>query len=433
MAKQIKSYKDLSIRWDDNRQRFMLEARAIGGGQLPFAAKSEAVAKAKEVFERWRDGAPVAVEVEWTLDNAIEKYLEMSAARVKDDEDRYGPATLHSQTQQLHFIAHMKLNDLRMGKMKVRNFDADLMINHLWPTLKNVLLSNVTAMNYYVTFKQMLNICVDKKQIASNVARDATLKTRKPRVILPSKKEISQANLKKDASKVTPETLKLIISAIPNLKDQLIVYTASNTGLRAGELCMVRKYQKTKPQLGGIDFENNVIIIEEAKKRGPKSSEDFVGGPKSEQGKRRVPISPELSRRLEEYWVAMPVRMKAEGWLFPTRDGTRADSNNWRNRILYPACERAGLGKDERPTWHMLRHAYATAFLTKRGRDWIKAMELMGHADVSTTMMYKHIIDDPEQNEAIANDVEGFIGIDLDNLKSPPEPASNIVKLVATG
>ena len=40
-----------------------------------------------------RSNAPLtyAVEVEWTLDNAIEKYLEMSAARVKDDEDRYGP------------------------------------------------------------------------------------------------------------------------------------------------------------------------------------------------------------------------------------------------------------------------------------------------------------------------------------------------------
>ena len=83
----------------------MLEARAIGGGQLPFAAKSEAVPKANVIFERGRGGTPVAVEVEWTLDNAIEKYLEMSAARVKDEEDRYGPASLHNQTQHLHFIA----------------------------------------------------------------------------------------------------------------------------------------------------------------------------------------------------------------------------------------------------------------------------------------------------------------------------------------
>jgi len=75
MAKQLKSYKDLSIRWDNNRQRFILEARAIGGGQLPFAAKSEAVAKAKQLFERWRDGTSVAVEDEWTLDTAAEKYM----------------------------------------------------------------------------------------------------------------------------------------------------------------------------------------------------------------------------------------------------------------------------------------------------------------------------------------------------------------------
>ena len=83
----------------------------------------------------------------------------------------------------------------------------------------------------------------------------------------------------------------------------------------------------------------------------------------------------------------MPVKMKTEGWLFPTNKGTLSDNNNWRNRILYKACDLAGLSKDERPTWHGLRHAYATAYLNKRGGDFTRAMELMGHADMSTTLM----------------------------------------------
>ena len=96
---------------------------------------------------------------------------------------------------------------------------------------------------------------------------------------------------------------------------------------------------------------------------------DFIGGPKSKKGRRTVPLDPDFSKALKEYWMAMPVKMKAEGWLFPTEKGTLSYINNWRNRILYKACDLAGLSKDERPTWHGLRHAYATALLNKRGAE----------------------------------------------------------------
>jgi site-specific recombinase XerD len=97
--------------------------------------------------------------------------------------------------------------------------------------------------------------------------------------------------------------------------------------------------------------------------------------------------------------MALTIKEKAEGYLFPTQQGTRAHPDNWRKRILYPACERAGLSKKERPTWHMLRHCYATAMLTTQGRDWVKCMERMGHADMSTTLMYKHSVIDVEEEK----------------------------------
>ena len=427
MAKQLKSYKDLSIRWDNNRQRFILEARAIGGGQLPFATKSEAVAEAKQLFERWRDGTPVAVEDEWTLDTAAEKYIAMSGHRVLDENERYGPCHYQGQTKQLNYVCDMKLDGLRLGKMKVRNLDTDLLVDHFWPMLKKQLDSDITAMNYYVTFKQMLNLCVTRKQLPSNVARDATLKSLEPRVVFPSKKLRSAEKLREDVHKVEPDTIQRIVDAIPTMKNKLIVYTASQTGLRAGELCVVKLYKKTQHNLGGIDFEGNCIWVELAKKRGAKASEDFVGKPKSESGVRRVPITRDLSLRLEEYWMALSVKEKSEGYLFPTRDGTRSDPTNWRNRILYPACERAGLNKDERPTWHMLRHCYATALLSTQGSDWVKCMERMGHADMSTTMMYKHVVVNAEEEQTESEEVQDYYSTKLDQQQEVPK--TNVVPL----
>ena len=118
----------------------------------------------------------------------------------------------------------------------------------------------------------------------------------------------------------------------------------------------------------------------------------------------------------------------------PTEKGTLSDNNNWRNRILYKACDLAGLSKDERPTWRGLRHAYATAYLNKRGGDFTRAMELMGHADMSTTLMYKEHVEDAERDEADAKAVSGTYGLDLNIAapSDPDEPQDNIVAMVAT-
>ena len=174
-----------------------------------------------------------------------------------------------------------------------------------------------------------------------------------------------------------------------------------------------------------------MVRVRIAKKRGKLSSLDFIGGPKSKKGRRTVPLDPDFSKALKQYWMAMPVKMKAEGWLFPTEKGTLSYINNWRNRILYKACDLAGLSKDERPTWHGLRHAYATALLNKRGADYTRCMELMGHADMSTTLMYKEHVEDAERDEADAKAVSGTYGLDLD-MDAPggsDEPQGKVVKL----
>jgi integron integrase len=89
-------------------------------------------------------------------------------------------------------------------------------------------------------------------------------------------------------------------------------------------------------------------------------------------------------------------------WVFPAKGFSTCPQTGWTgrhhahpkalNRAIAAAAHRAGITK--RFGCHALRHSFATHCL-RRGSDIRTVQDLLGHKDVSTTMIYTHVLNRP--------------------------------------
>lgn len=109
-------------------------------------------------------------------------------------------------------------------------------------------------------------------------------------------------------------------------------------------------------------------------------------------------ISDSMLDKLREYREKQVEKQGVVDLVFCTSSNKRLDDRGVR-RMLATYCSKAGIAKEISP--HTLRHTYATDLLrdTKNIRLVQKAL---GHSDLSTTMIYTHIVDD-EYEDALKN------------------------------
>lgn len=113
-------------------------------------------------------------------------------------------------------------------------------------------------------------------------------------------------------------------------------------------------------------------------------------------GKERlVPLSRPARAALEE-WIAVRDRARREGvdesdWIFPAVSRTGYLARQVFARELKEVASRAGIPV-RLVSPHVLRHAFASHLLAN-GADLRAVQELLGHADISTTQIYTHVLD----------------------------------------
>lgn len=150
------------------------------------------------------------------------------------------------------------------------------------------------------------------------------------------------------------------------------------TGCRLGEALAL--------QYKDIDFKNNVIHI--TKSVGFHGNQPFINPPKTRTSVRTVPLLPQLKQRLKE------LKLKPDDYLV---SGEKPLTKS----ILYRRWEKFCKDKNIDIDRHSIRHQYATT-LYEAGIDAKSAQELLGHAQIATTMdIYTHISESKQKQDYI--------------------------------
>lgn len=150
------------------------------------------------------------------------------------------------------------------------------------------------------------------------------------------------------------------------VKNRAMVRMMLEVGLRVSELCELKT--------GDVDMTACRVTVRDGK-----------------GGKDRQLWMPEDLRDLVDEWLER--RPEADDdWLFPTRNGTRTNPRSVR-RTVKNYAEKAGIDWYEDVSPHTLRHTFATDLLRRTGNIRL-VQKALGHADLSTTMIYTHIVDD---------------------------------------
>lgn len=144
------------------------------------------------------------------------------------------------------------------------------------------------------------------------------------------------------------------------------------TGLRVSELVSLPRR--------AANAQNRVLIV-----RGKGGRE------------RMVPLSKPALRALEAWRISVP---ETEKFLFPARGKSGHLTRQRFAQILEKLAIGAGLSP-ARISPHVVRHAFAT-HLVENGADLRAVQHMLGHADISTTQIYTHVLE--ARKKALLND-----------------------------
>lgn len=237
------------------------------------------------------------------------------------------------------------------NEAKLKGFSKNTLSNYIYH-IDKFLKSNLNPREY------LLNLI--NTNHADETIRNAGFAIKFYLKTMNSKDNINIPNLKREKKLpvvLSKKEIKDMILATTNLIHRLVIQMAYGTGMRVSELINL-KWQD-------IDFQRNIIHIKRAK--GKKD--------------RIVMLSPKIKKALNS------LNIKKEGYVFLSNRKKKYTIRTI-EKIVENTRIKAGIKKKVSP--HTLRHSFATHLL-ENGTDIRYIKELLGHSDISTTLIYTKV------------------------------------------
>ena len=178
-----------------------------------------------------------------------------------------------------------------------------------------------------------------------------------------NKRAIALPSIKKDAELpviLNRSELRELFKAPKLLKHRIVLTLIYSAGLRAMEVVNLK--------LSDIDFERKTIHIKLSKYK-----KDRI-----------VPLSNYMAQGLKKYISVENPHI----WLFNGKEPDGCYSTKGLCWVMRETLKKTSIKKDV--CLHSLRHSYATHLL-EDGVNIVSIKELLGHAEISTTMVYLHV------------------------------------------
>jgi site-specific recombinase XerD len=178
-----------------------------------------------------------------------------------------------------------------------------------------------------------------------------------------NKNAIALPSLKKEAKLpviLNRQELKALFAAPGLLKHRIVLTLIYSAGLRGQEVINLK--------ISDVDFERKTIHIRQSKYK-----KDRI-----------VPLSDYMAVGLKKY-------LKAENphiWLFNGKESDGRYSVKGLSWVMRESLKKTSITKEV--SLHALRHSYATHLL-EQGLNIVTLKELLGHAEITTTMIYLHV------------------------------------------
>jgi integrase len=342
-----------------------------------FDTKREATAWLAETQVEVRQGVHTPTSASITVAEAGEQWIEQA------DADGLEASTVAQYRQHLNlhimpFIGAVKLAELGPGTIKdFRN------------TLISQGRSRVMAKKVVSSLGAILADAMAGGRVARNVVREQAHQTRRH-------KRIEQRHKKELQEGVDFPTKDEIRAMLGHAEGRLraLLVTAIFTGLRASELRGLRWED--------VECDRAVLTVRQRADRW-----NTIGSPKSDSGKREVPLAPMVVNTLREWRLACP--KGALGLVFPNSKGNVETLPNIHRRQLGPLQVAAGVAADKlHPKYglHSLRHTAASLFI-EQGFTPKRVQALMGHSTIQMTFdTYGHIFKSPESDQKAMADLQ---------------------------
>lgn len=187
------------------------------------------------------------------------------------------------------------------------------------------------------------------------------------RLIGQNKRAIALPSLKKEAKLpviLNRSELKELFKAPTLLKHRIVLTLIYSAGLRGQEVVNLK--------LSDIDFERKTIHIRQSKYK-----KDRI-----------VPLSKFMAKGLKKYIAVEHPHI----WLFNGKEPDGRYSVRGISWVMRETLKKTSITKEV--NMHSLRHAYATHLL-EEGLNIVTLKELLGHAEITTTMIYLHVAQCP--------------------------------------